>query len=177
MKKITSILSIMAFTAVFSTSALAQQSSTATSTASTTIVAPIAITKVIDMSFGSFATGSAGTLVLSPVGGRTITGGVKLTATTGNVAAAKFKVTGEGNYAYTVDIPSAHTLTTASTATGAVNTMVVDTFTYSLGDTRIGTLASGLSEFTIGATLNVKANQLVGTYSNAEGFNVTVNYN
>ena len=166
----------MALSAVFSTSAFAQQNSTANSTASTTIVAPIAITKVTDMSFGSFATGSAGTLVLSPAGLRNPTGGVKVTATTGTVAAAEFKVTGEGSYGYDVTLPASLILSTTTAGTGTVKDMTVNTFTSSLTDNK-GSLTSGSQNFTVGATLNVVAAQAIGTYANAAGFSVTVNYN
>ena len=167
----------MAFTAVFSTSALAQQSSTAISTASTTIVAPIAISNVTPMAFGSFASGGAGKLVLSSAGLRTPSGGVKVTTVTGSPTAAEFTVSGQGSYAYTVTLPTtAYTLST--TATGTVQTMDVDTFTSSLANGG-GTLdaTTGKQNFTVGATLNVKAAQVVGTYANTTGFNVTVNYN
>ncbi|MDI5888800.1 MULTISPECIES: DUF4402 domain-containing protein [Flavobacterium] len=176
MKKITLLLSIMALSAVFSSSVLAQQTASATSSASTTIVAPIAISKTTSMTFGSFATGTAGTLVMSPQAVRTSTGGVKLTAATGSPTAAAFTVTGEGSYGYTVTLPSSLTLTTATTGTGTIKTMVVDTFTSSLAS-GIGALASGTQNFTVGATLNVGIDQAIGLYENTTGFTVTVNYN
>jgi hypothetical protein len=176
MKKITSILSIMALTAVFSTGALAQAPASATSAnTTTTIVAPIAISTTTPLNFGSFATlSTGGTLALSPSGVRTATGGVKLTAATGSPTAAAFAVSGEGSYAYTITLPPPLTLTTAVTGAGT-KTMVVGTFESSIGTA--GTLTGGSQNFTVGALLTVGSAQAVGTYINATGFNVIVNYN
>jgi mannose/fructose/N-acetylgalactosamine-specific phosphotransferase system component IIC len=177
MKKITSILSIMALTAVFSTGALAQAPASATSAnTTTTIVAPIAISTTTPLNFGSFATlSTGGTLALSPLGFRTATGGVKLTAATGSPTAAAFAVSGEGSYAYTITLPTTTlTLTTAVTGAGT-KTMVVGTFESSIGTA--GTLTGGSQNFTVGALLTVGSAQAVGTYINATGFDVTVNYN
>jgi mannose/fructose/N-acetylgalactosamine-specific phosphotransferase system component IIC len=176
MKKITSILSIMALTAVFSTGALAQAPASATSAnTTTTIVAPIAISTTTPLNFGSFATlSTGGTLALSPLGVRTATGGVKLTAATGSPTAAAFAVSGEGSYAYTITLPTTLTLTTAVTGAGT-KTMVVGTFESSIGTA--GTLTGGSQNFTVGALLTVGSAQAVGTYINATGFNVIVNYN
>jgi hypothetical protein len=176
MKKITSILSIMAVSAIFSTSALAQgtQTATATSASSTTIVAPIAISNSVPLAFGSFASNAAGTLILSSASVQSSTGGVKLNSAKGAPTAAKFTVTGEGAYGYTVTLPTSLTLTTA--VAGTVKTMEVTTFVSSLTD-GIGALTSGAQDFTVGATLNVAAGQVVGLYDSTTPFTVTVNYN
>jgi hypothetical protein len=177
MKKITSILSIMALTAVFSTGALAQAAPASATSANTTttIVAPIAISTTTPLNFGSFATlSTGGTLVLSSLGSRTATGGVKLTAATGSPTAAAFAVSGEVSYAYTISLPTTLTLTTAVTGAGT-KTMVVGTFESSIGTA--GTLTGGSQNFTVGALLTVGSAQAVGTYINATGFIVTVNYN
>ncbi|MFV8465356.1 DUF4402 domain-containing protein [Flavobacterium sp. LB1P62] len=177
MKKITSLLSIMALSALFSSSVLAQNAPASATSANTTttIVAPIAISTTTPLNFGSFATlSTGGTLALSSLGVRTATGGVKLTTTTGSPTAAKFNVSGEGTYAYTITLPTALTLTTTATGTGT-KTMSVGTFESSIGTT--GTLVSGSQEFTVGALLTVGSEQVVGTYLNAAGFAVTVNYN
>lgn len=155
----------------FTAGAFAQ--ATASATASATIVTPIAITKTADMSFGNLATdGTAGTVVLAPAGTRTTTGGVTLPSTTGTVAAAAFDVTGEGSYTYSIALPTGdYTIT----KTASTETMIVNTFTSN--PTSPGTLTAGAQSITVGATLNVGANQVSGTYENATGFDVTVNYN
>ena len=187
MKKITSILSIMAFTAVFGTSALAQQTASATTPATTTtIVAPITISNTTALTFGSFATTSnSGTLIVGTDGGRTKTGGVTLTSNNVSGTAANFTVGGEAGYSYAISIPTSLTLTTTATATGAgtpqasSQTMTVNSFLTSLANesTRIGLLTGGTQSFTVGGTLNVNAYQSVGTYTSGTGLTVTVNYN
>ena len=168
MKKIT-LLAILAI-AAFSNNANAQ--STASATATAKIVTPIAISKTLDMNFGNIATnGTVGTVVLTPASARTLTGGVTLPAVTGTVEAAKFTVTGDGAYTYSLTLPADNTITiTNGTATAD---MKVNTFT----SNSINKLTAGTEVFSVGATLNLNANQPAGTYTNATGFNVIVNYN
>ena len=86
MKHISKLIAL-AFVAVgFSTQVNAQ--ATASASASATIVSPISITKTVDLNFGNVAaSASAGTVVISPAGVRSTTGGVSLPATAGTVAA------------------------------------------------------------------------------------------
>lgn len=170
--KLTLIMIIFMSFLIFSTS-FAQVTTSATATA--TVVTPIGITKTVDMNFGNLAVStSAGTVVLTPAGARSITGGVTLTATTGTVAAASFDVTGEGNYTYSITLPSSdYTLTRV---TGS-ETMTVNTFVSTPTVAAGGTLTAGSQTLTVGATLNVSGSQVAGTYTNATGFDVTVNYN
>ena len=150
----------------------AQSSASATATA--TMIIPISIANAADMSFGNVAaSGTAGTVELTPAGARNPTGGVSLPAATGTVAAASFTVTGEGTSTYAITLPS--TAYTITETVGGVATMDVDTFTSSPSGT--GALTAGSQTITVGATLNVNAGQIAGTYTNATGFDVTVNYN
>lgn len=143
----------------------------ATATATATIVTPITLTKTGDMNFGNItATADGGTVVLAPAGTRTATG-VQLPATTGTVSAAGFSVAGEANYAYTVSLPTTHTLTET---VGGTATMTLGTFTHNSTETLDG---SGAATFSVGATLTLAANQASGTYTNATGFTVSVVYN
>src|SRR5258707_1566105 len=65
---------------------LFRSQATASATATATIVAPIAISKTVDLNFGNVAVIAAGTVVLAPVdGSRTKTGGVTLPSTIGTV--------------------------------------------------------------------------------------------
>jgi len=168
----------MAVSAVFSTSALAQNAPAEATSANTTttIVAPIAITTTTPLNFGSFAAlSTGGTLELSPLGVRTALDGVKLTSSAdGSPTAAAFAVSGEAAYAYTITLPTNLTLTNSSTATGT-KTMIVSDFKSSIGTA--GTLTNGAQPFTVGALLTVGSGQIVGTYLNETGFTVTVNYN
>jgi hypothetical protein len=150
------------------------QSYTATASATATIVTPIQITNVLDMNFGNIAVGNAaGTVLLSPAGGRTPSGGVTLPATTGTVSSATFNVTGEANYTYVITLPTGtFTLNGPSS-----NTMTIGTFT-STTTSGTATLSSGGTDgISVGATLSVGASQATGVYTSATEFPVTVNYN
>ena len=176
MKKITSIIAIVALSIAFSTTASAQV--TASAPTSATIVAPIAIAKTTDMNFGNVAvSATAGTVVLKTDNTRTFTGGVTLPATAGTVAAAQFTVTGEGAYTYAITLPDPTTgaLTITNTVGTLAETMTVGTFTSTPSGT--GALTSGTQIVNVGATLNVGASQVAGLYKNTTGFAVTVNYN
>ena len=145
---------------------------TATATASSTIVTPISITKTLDMNFGNVAVNStAGTVILTPEGGRTATDGVTLPATKGTVTAAEFNVTGANNYTFSITLPS-----TSHEIKNGDNTMSVTDFTST--PTPTGTLsATGSATVKVGATLHVSAGQAAGTYTSGTPFKVTVNYN
>lgn len=149
----------------------AQESASASTTA--TVVAPIAISKSADMGFGNVAVNAttAGTVVLAPDGTRTVTGGATIPATTGTVSAASFNITGESGYTYSITLPSGSITLTD----GGVNNMTVDNFTSTPSGT--GTLTAGAETVNVGATLNLTAAQVSGTYTNASDLTVTVNYN
>ncbi|UPK72684.1 DUF4402 domain-containing protein [Chitinophaga filiformis] len=157
--------------ACLATAAHAQETATATATA--TIVTPISITKDVDMNFGNVAVQSstAGTVVLTPAGTRSATGGVTLPSTAGTVTAASFTVSGTSGYTYTITLPS-----TALTITSGSNTMTVTNFTSDPSGAN-GTLTGGSEVLNVGATLNVSAAQPAGTYVSGTPFSVTVNYN
>ncbi|MFC4871137.1 DUF4402 domain-containing protein [Negadavirga shengliensis] len=145
----------------------------AEATATATIITPLTLTKTGDMNFGNItATAAGGTVELSPGAVRTANG-VQLPATTGTVTAAAFDVSGAGDYAYIVTLPTTHTITET---VGGTAEMTVDTFTSSLTNEE-GTLdGTGADSFTVGATLSVGADQAAGEYTNATGFTVSVNY-
>lgn len=166
---------IILFIAVagFGVSSFGQVSATATSSA--TIVTPIGITKTVDMNFGNVAVSNVlGTVVLTPAGTRTKSGGVTLPATAGTVSAASFAVVGEGNYTYAITLPSS---AVTLKRTGSVDTMTATLFSSTPSGT--GALTGGAEALLVGATLNVAGSQLAGTYTTEAGspFTVTVNYN
>ncbi|MBS0027752.1 DUF4402 domain-containing protein [Chitinophaga sp. 22321] len=168
-------LSIIAFVslALMAVSPRISAQETASATATATIVTPISIVKDVDMNFGNVAVQSTagGTVVLTPAGVRSRTGGVTLPSTaTGTVTAASFTVTGTGSYSYSITLPS-----TALTITSGSNTMTVTNFVSN--PTGVGTLTAGTQTLTVGATLNVSAAQAAGTYVSGTPFDVTVNYN
>ena len=159
-------------TAGFTTNAFSQAAATATVTA--TIIAPIAIANALDINFGNVVVqaGTPGTVVIAPAGTRTRTAGVNLPSTTGTFTAASFTIEGANEYTYIITIPSTGYIITKATT---LETMTVSTFTSSPSST--GTLTGGSETLNIGATLNVAAEQVPGVYTNATGFDVTVNYN
>lgn len=153
----------------FSAGTFAQVSATAN--ASATIITPIAIANTADMEFGNVAVNATpGTVVLTPAGVRSVTGGCTLPAVTGTVNAAAFTVTGLAGATYSITLPAG-----ATTISSGANNMTVDTWTSS--PTPTGTLTGGSENLTIGATLNVAGGQAPGTYTSATPFTVTVNYN
>jgi hypothetical protein len=147
----------------------------ATATSSATIVAPISIANAGDMNFGNVAvqSGTGGTVILAPAGGRTTggAGGVTLPAfDNGTVSAAHFDVAGAIGYTYSITLP-----TLPLDVTFGVNTMTVTDFTST--PSAIGTLdGNGEQTIDVGATLNVAAGQAPGLYE-SDPFTVTVNYN
>jgi hypothetical protein len=150
--------------------ALNANAQTASATVSATIIQPITISKTVDMNFGNaIVDATTGTIVLTPAGTRSTTGGVSfLTATPGTVTAASFEVTGGVNATYAITLPAA-----AITNKGGDN-MTVDNWT-----TDATGLLNGIGKeiFNVGATLHVSANQVSGTYLSTIPFTVTVNYN
>ncbi len=137
------------------------------------VAAPSASTQTINgvtsLSFGSFIAGSGGTVVVSPTGLSTPTGGVLVVGHGGGVAAAQFTVMGTANASYSITLPADNTVELSD---GNGHVMALNSFVSSPAAN--GTLVGGSQAIRIGATLVVHPNQPPGTYAGA--FNVTVNY-
>ena len=170
MKQITRIIGSVAILTALTTGVNAQSTATASTTA--VLVTPISISKTTDLHFGTVAaSATAGTVVLDYADTRTTTGGVTLPTGSTTQKTAVFAVTGEGTSTFSISIPSA-----PITLTGSVSgSMTVGSFVADLGAT--GTLVGGAKNIKVKATLNVGAGQAAGTYTNASGLFVTVNYN
>ena len=151
-------------------STFAQVSATANTSA--TVITPIAISKTVDMNFGSIAVSPtvAGTVVLATGGTRTKTGGVTLPAVTGTVTAAAFTVSGLGTSTYAITLPTSIVLNGTPSGTMTVNTFVSN-------PSGTGALTAGSQTLQVGGTLVVGAAQAAGTYTNTTDMTVTVNYN
>ena len=133
------------------------------------IYTPITISKNVDLNFGKIQSSSiAGTVVLDPNGERS-SGVVILPSVRAKATAARFTISGQSDYTYTVSLSDSCTIRSGS------NTLIVSRFTST--PAAIGTLGSGTQTLTIGATLNIPAAQPAGVYRNASGVEVTVNYN
>lgn len=157
-------------------SAFAAQTSTASASASATIVSPIAIAKTSDLVFGKLAVGAVGGNVAISTADVVSISGAGTTVTqppgsTGNPASAVFGVTGEAGFTYAITLPTDGAVTISD---GASHTMAVNGFVSNPGTT--GTLSgAGTDTLKVGATLVVGNNQVPGTYTGS--FNVTVSYN
>ena len=145
------------------------QATVATATVTTNVILTIGITTQNGLSFGDISAGAtAGTIVLSPTGTRTATGGSTFSSGVAGSPAA-FDVQGNSNATYSISLPGSVVLTDSSS-----NNMVVDNFTSS--PTPTGVLdGSGQQTLLVGATLNVGSNQAFGSYSGI--MSVTVVYN
>jgi hypothetical protein len=129
---------------------------------------PITLANLSGLSFGDvFANATGGTVLLTPAGIRTATGGLVL-ASTGTVGAATFTVGGAKSATYAITLP------TGATLTGPSGTMAVKTFTSTPSGTGLLS-ATGTQALAVGATLTVGANQADGNYAGT--FPVTVAYN
>lgn len=157
------------------TTTLHAQTQSVTGTATALLITPISIVKNVDMEFGNVAVSSttSGTVVLSPSSTRTTggSGGVTLPATTGTVSAADFTVSGQPGYTYSITLP-----TTAVLSDGSGHTITVNAFTSVPVSTGTLSAGAGTQDLSVGATLNVTASQVPGTYTNATAVPVTVNY-
>lgn len=141
---------------------------TATANATATVIAPMTLTKTLDLRFGKFAPGlTTGTVVIAAGGARSATGGVKVSALDAG-GAASYSVTGDSTATYAITLP-----TGTATITSGVNTMSVATFTSAPSAT--GTLTAGAQTLTVGGTLSVAISQVAGAYTGT--YDVTVEYN
>jgi hypothetical protein len=127
------------------------------------------LTPTVNLSFGRFVANGGGTVVLSPAGARSKTGGVVLLPG-GTVSAASFSLsetgTGKSLQWTTITLPSTVTLSRSGGGT-----MTLSGFTSSPSNTFAGLTQTVL---TVGATLAVGANQAPGAYTGT--IQVTVNY-
>jgi hypothetical protein len=150
----------------------AQTNASATAATSAYIVTPIAIAKNIDLNFGNIVpTAAAGTVVVTPGGARSFTGGAYAFAnSTGNPTAARFTVTGQSAATYSVTVNN-----TSFTVANGSHSMLINNITTS--PTPTGVLTGGTQILTVGATLNVTSNQAPGLYTNNNSLQITVAYN
>ena len=141
----------------------------ATASTTATLVAPLTIAKTTDMNFGTVAGSNAlSSIVLGYTSNLTPSAGAYVIG--GTATSAVFTVTGSLAESISVSIPAL-----PISLTGTTTGMTVSDFVADCGTTT--TLVSGTKVITIGAKLNIPANAAAGTYSNAVGLSVTVNYN
>lgn len=152
-------------------SSMGQVGSSASANTTALFVTPISIVNtggnsVLD--FGTVAaSNTAGTIENLTTGSLTATGGASIIG--GTSSFASFTVTGSNTESFGITLPG--TITLAGNSTG----VTVGSFQTSVGLST--NLVAGSKVFTVGGILTVPADVLAGTYSNATGLTVTVNYN
>jgi hypothetical protein len=147
------------------------QNAASSATAQASIIQPINLSLVRDLSFGNISAGiTSGTVVLAPTAAstRSATGGVTLPAGSGTVQSAKFIVSGNDGYSFSIILPAG-----AVTLSDGTHFMTIDNFTSKPSGS--GVFDSGSQIIYVGAILNVNANQDAGVY--AKDFEITINYN
>ena len=139
------------------------------------IIEPIGIQNVADLRFGRIMQpATAGTVSIGTDGAVTETGGAIGSTTTpqlaGGQGAGSFAVFGDPRRRFIVTVPL------FATISNGTSTMLVDQFqwmdSFGFGFGRMDT--NGVANLSVGARLNVGANQQVGTYSGT--YDVTVLY-
>lgn len=156
---------------------VASAANNASASATATVVAPIAITKSVDLVFGSFYPGAtSGTVDVNTNGTRTVTGGALAASGGATPTAAKFDLTGLASATYTIAYSTGVTLTGPGAAMALTQ---VSDLTGAGGATTLvatGALsAGGTQSLYIGGSLAVGANQVAGAYTGS--ISATVNYN
>lgn len=155
----------------------------ASSTATSTVVAPIAITTsgLAVLSFGKFGpTGASSTVIISNSGVRS---GTAVLVGVGTTTAARFNVTGDANSTYAITHTALTVLTGISGAasTGPQTMALAKTSDLTGANVTTGNVASGTlsgagaERIYVGGTLTVGASQATGTYTGT--VEVTVEYN
>lgn len=134
------------------------------------VLSPVSVIKRTDLNFGTVVTApTAGTVVLNPVdGSRTTTGGLIAVGTAAH--AAVFTSTGSKNSVVIIRLPAAPI---TLTRVGGTQTVTASTWTLD-GSTNRKVPANQTFDFSVGATLNVGAAQVAGTYVGT--FQITVQY-
>ncbi len=142
---------------------------TTNGSASVKILPVIVLTPNTVLNFGSIApTAIAGTVVINADNPAGLGTNVELIS---NGAAGTFSVSsGEPNAGYTAGLPSANVELTNS----AGNIITVSNFNFIDGNSSRALSDTGEDDFSVGATLNVEANQAPGTYNGT--YTVTANY-
>jgi Domain of unknown function (DUF4402) len=148
-----------------------------TADAQIAVVRPLEFISVENLHFGEVIRGTtAGTVTVAPSGARTRTGGVTLV---GNLhQAAEFAGMGSNNQRVDVSIGANQIFITGPGAPMRVHTFVIGSTPTAILTTtprrfRINS-PTGIFVFPVGATLDVGANQVPGTYTGT--WTITLNY-
>ena len=168
MKKLTAIFVVL-FAVAFSSNVFAQNTDQATSTASAKVVSAISIENNRGLLFGDIAytLGEAGTITIAAQDELDINYSVEdMELSTATRQSAKFTITGEADYLFSIVLPATVTLNSASDEMTIATSM-------NLSETG-NELTGGSVELYVGGTLSVDAAQATEQYNGS--FNVTVSY-
>jgi hypothetical protein len=136
---------------------------------------PIVVSATVEINFGelSVATGVGGTAIISPAGGRSVTGGVSEVAGAGLEGNGVLSITASSGLA--IDLSLTNATFTVDDGPGGGTAMNVTGFDIDGGGSSVTvTLTTFPQTFPIGATLNVNAGQLDGSYLGT--YTVRANY-
>ncbi len=170
MKRLSQLFSIVAAASLlFAGSSFAQINANATGEANARIITGLSIEKAADLEFSEIISNGVGGTVTVATDGNVTYEGVNAYPGSKAPQAAKFEVRGEAGKHFYAELPEEIEVKNDNDETMKVNgfTMKSDEG-YSLDK-------NGQDELTVGATLNVNANQDAGFYKGE--FKVTVNYN
>ena len=169
MKNITKLFAIALVVIASASNSFGQTTSTATSSASATILTPIAIANSVPLNFGTIgAVAVASTVTLAANDSRTQIGGATLFTVGAPAKAGVFAITGTPNSAFNITLPGTVTIN------GSGAPMTIINWVSDLGAAST-MLNNGTKSLVVTATLNVGAAQAAGTYSGS--YDVSVNYN
>ena len=139
-------------------------------TGQATIIHPLTVTKLKDMDFGDIGVTTAGTAVLNPdTDTLSVTGGA--TPVGGTPHCAQFVGAAQSNSVVNIKVPKQPS---TLTRVGGTETMTASNFTLQGGLSKKVLAKLDSFTFRVGATLNVAAGQVEGTYVGT--FDVTVQY-
>jgi hypothetical protein len=135
-----------------------------------TLAQQVVLSNTRSLDFGRFVAGSGGTVVLSPVGLRSRTGGVVLlnSPSTGQAAFNVGRTSGDENRAVIITLPD----NGATRLTSGADSMAVGDFVNT--PSALLSIPDGGTTLSVGATLTVAPNQAPGNYSGT--FSLIVNY-
>ena len=160
------LLSLVMFLITFVS--VAQNSATATFSASVTIVKTITLQTTSNMNFADVDAQYGGQVILNPDNSRTANGGAIL-KNSANATAANLQVSGQNGYTYSVQIPEQNIKLTNGTTE-----IILKDFKTEI-DSK--TLDKDKQLIKVGATLELKPGLDPGSYSSSTPIAVVVSYN
>ena len=165
MKKII-LASAILFVSASPAFAASGNTSSTSGSATATIVSPIVLTHTSGaaLGFGTFSTGTGGTVAVSTAGVGSVGGDVGFVPGSANSADA-FTVTGDASRSFSI-------ATTGGSVTAGATSMAFTTTASASSDTLS---AGGTAAFTVGGTLTVAGTEAAGAYTGT--YTATVTYN